>query len=97
VSDPDGIPRITVTDSGPGVLESERRRIFEKFYRGSASSAVPHGTGLGLSIASEVVERHGGRLSVEPARPRGARFVLELPGDVARSVTRPYAEDEGYE
>jgi two-component system, OmpR family, sensor histidine kinase KdpD len=70
----------TVTDRGPGVPASERSRIFEKFYRGAASAAVPHGTGLGLSIVAEIVARHGGLITVEEARPNGARFVLELPG-----------------
>jgi two-component system sensor histidine kinase KdpD len=81
-----GRRRIVVTDRGPGVTEAERTRIFEKFYRGSASAAVPHGTGLGLAIASEVVARHGGTLRVESARPEGARFVLELPGGGPQSA-----------
>jgi two-component system sensor histidine kinase KdpD len=84
-----GSALVTVSDRGPGVLESERQRVFEKFYRGSASAVVPHGTGLGLSIANEIVARHGGTISVEPARPKGARFVLELP-----SVSSGYEETQ---
>ena len=78
-----GRARVTVTDRGPGVSETEHRRIFEKFYRGSAASTVPHGTGLGLSIVAEIVARHSGMVRVEPARKSGARFVLELPGSWA--------------
>jgi two-component system sensor histidine kinase KdpD len=88
-------PTIVVSDRGPGVPEAERMRIFEKFYRGSASAAVPHGTGLGLAIAMEVVARHGGTLRVESARPRGARFVLELPSEGLSSAVAEDARDIG--
>jgi two-component system sensor histidine kinase KdpD len=85
---------VTVTDRGPGVSVTERGRVFDKFYRGSASAAVPHGTGLGLSIVAEIVARHGGVVEVEAARPRGARFVLRLPG---ASGNRGMTFDETYE
>ena len=71
---------IWVEDRGPGVPDAEKERVFEKFYRGSASAAVsPSGTGLGLAIAHEIARTHGGRVWVEDARPNGARFVISLP------------------
>ncbi len=94
VDDDGGIARISVADRGPGVPEYERQLVFEKFYRGAASAAVPHGTGLGLSIVSEIVARHDGRLRVESVRPRGARFVLELPGSRDDASVTPVEEDE---
>lgn len=94
VAETDGWAQVAVTDNGPGVTESERDRVFEKFYRGSASAAVPHGTGLGLSIVREVVARHDGRLRVESVKPSGARFVLELPFSRENTPNTPSCEDE---
>jgi two-component system, OmpR family, sensor histidine kinase KdpD len=68
-----------VTDSGPGVPDEEKLRVFEKFYRGAASASAPSGTGLGLAITREIVRTHDGTLRVEDAVPHGARFVLTIP------------------
>jgi signal transduction histidine kinase len=72
---------IRVADRGPGVERGERDRLFEPFFRGSASQASGggRGTGLGLSIVRHVAEAHGGRVSVESPAEGGARFVLSLP------------------
>ena len=70
---------VWVEDRGPGVPDEEKQRVFEKFYRGSTSAASPSGTGLGLAIVREIARAHGGRVWVEDAEPRGARFVLSLP------------------
>lgn len=74
----DGVARIWVSDSGPGVPPEDRDLIFERFGR----SAVPpgdEGFGLGLSIVGAIVQGHGGTVGVEDATPRGARFVLTVP------------------
>jgi two-component system sensor histidine kinase KdpD len=70
---------LTVEDYGPGVPEEEKARVFEKFYRGSASASAPAGTGLGLAITREIVRTHDGALRVEDVVPHGARFVLTVP------------------
>jgi two-component system sensor histidine kinase KdpD len=70
---------VWVEDRGPGVTDDEKQRVFEKFYRGTASAAAPSGTGLGLTIAREIARAHGGHVWVEDAAPHGARFVLSLP------------------
>ena len=74
-----GAVELWVADSGPGVPDSEKLRIFEKFYRGASSASVPSGTGLGLAITREIVRTHDGTLRVEDAVPNGARFVLVIP------------------
>ena len=66
--------RLIVEDDGPGVAASLRDTLFEPFVTGRAD-----GTGLGLAIARELVEAHGGRLSLA-ASVQGARFVIELGG-----------------
>jgi two-component system sensor histidine kinase GlrK len=71
--------RIDVSDSGPGVDESDRERIFEPFRQGSAEyESSVKGTGLGLSIAREYVEAHGGSIDLVET-PRGAHFRVQLP------------------
>lgn len=71
--------RISVSDTGPGVPESFRERLFERF---SQSDLPPRSTkpssGLGLSIAHALVELHDGALYFEPVLPSGSRFVVEL-------------------
>ena len=66
-------PRIVVRDSGPGVSEAMRERIFERFERGAES---PTGHGLGLALVRAIVRRHGLSVSCRDAAP-GAEFVIE--------------------
>ncbi len=66
--------RVRVSDQGPGVDRNLLPRIFEPFVSGREG-----GTGLGLSIVRGVIERHGGRVSVDAAPGRGAAFIVELP------------------
>ena len=70
--------RFAVADGGPGVAQSERDRIFERFARGSAARHRI-GTGLGLALASEHSTAMGGAVWVEDRAGGGARFVFEVP------------------
>ncbi len=71
---------LRVDDSGSGIPEGERERIFERFYRlDSSRSSAEGGRGLGLSIALEIAKAHGGALWVEDSRLGGASFCLRLP------------------
>ena len=69
--------RVDVIDTGIGVPQDEREKIFEKFHR-IAGPEYP-GTGLGLSIARELVVRHGGKLTVDSTVGLGSRFSVLLP------------------
>ena len=71
--------RIRVSDTCPGVPDSEKRRIFERFYRGERSRSSRGHFGLGLSIAAEIVKKHSGKIWVQDAAGGGAEFVVELP------------------
>lgn len=71
--------RVTVSDTGPGVPDSEKTRIFERFHRGEEARSHRSHFGLGLCIAAEIVKRHRGKLWVEDAQGGGAEFIVELP------------------
>jgi signal transduction histidine kinase len=75
-----GSALLEVSDTGHGLPAEERDRLFERFFRSSRASedAIP-GTGLGLAIAKTIVERHGGRISLESAVGEGTTVRVELP------------------
>jgi signal transduction histidine kinase len=71
---------VSVTDTGPGIPEQERTRIFEQFHQiDNSNSKAKGGTGLGLAIAKQIVEMHGGRIWVESTVGKGSTFQMELP------------------
>lgn len=71
---------IRVTDTGPGVPEDEREKVFSRFYRADTSRSTP-GSGLGLSLVKAVVELHGGEVVITHAdgQTDGAAVVMQLP------------------
>lgn len=75
---------ISVRDNGIGVSENNRERIFEIFARGQADEAYP-GTGLGHAVCQKIVDRHHGRIWVEPSPGggTGSVFCFTLPDVVA--------------
>jgi two-component system sensor histidine kinase KdpD len=69
---------VRVVDQGPGIPESEWRRIFEPFQHGEADG-VRGGAGLGLAIAKGFVEANGGEIAVESLPGQGSSFVVSMP------------------
>jgi len=74
LSEDGGAIEIEVSDTGHGLTDEIRERLFLPFY-----STKQRGTGLGLSIAAKIVQEHGGSLRAEANSPKGARFLLRLP------------------
>jgi len=74
MSEDGGALEVTVSDTGHGLTDEIRERLFLPFY-----STKHRGTGLGLSIAAKIVQEHGGSIRAESNSPKGARFVLHLP------------------
>jgi signal transduction histidine kinase len=73
---------ITVTDTGAGISSEQLPHIFDKFYQAdNQAQAATKGTGLGLAIAKEIVEAHGGRITVESRVGEGTTFVVNLPAE----------------
>jgi len=71
---------VSVMDTGPGIAEEHRVRIFEQFHQiDSSNTKAKGGTGLGLAIAKQIVEMHCGRIWVESMLGKGSIFRMELP------------------
>jgi two-component system, OmpR family, sensor histidine kinase MtrB len=77
VAVPDGVTRIAVVDSGPGVPADQKERVFDRFVRFDTTGRP--GAGLGLAIVERHVIRLGGEVRVEDEPGGGARFVVDLP------------------
>lgn len=71
---------VTVVDTGMGIPEGELAHVFERFFRGELPQRMQiSGTGLGLAIAKEIVELHGGQMTVESQVDVGSTFTVRLP------------------
>jgi two-component system sensor histidine kinase BaeS len=69
---------LEVADTGPGIPDNERLLVWERFYRGK-SGRLADGSGIGLAVVKELVDAHGGEVSVDEAPGGGARFTVRLP------------------
>jgi signal transduction histidine kinase len=89
VSSDGEIVRWSVIDSGPGIPDADRARLFERFFVGQTDRRNgPRGTGLGLPIALAIAQAHGGDIEVGGAIGEGSAFTLAVPA-------RPTQEDDG--
>ncbi|MGO9512445.1 MAG: ATP-binding protein [Steroidobacteraceae bacterium] len=85
----DASAEIAVTDNGPGIHDSEKAKVVERFYRGDASRGTP-GVGLGLSLVQAVAKLHGSTLELSDRDP-GLRVVLVLPCGESKAASRSLA------
>jgi NtrC-family two-component system sensor histidine kinase KinB len=81
--------RFSVIDQGTGIPSDQLSRVFERFFR--AESSERNGAGLGLAIAKDIVEAHGGRISVQSVQGYGSTFSFtlhkaEVTANIGRSV-----------
>jgi signal transduction histidine kinase len=87
--------RITVEDRGLGISSVDIARIFEPFYRGDeAVAAQIKGSGVGLSLVKQIVEAHGGRVSVKSTPGAGSVFTLHLPIAAHASESKDEVRDD---
>ncbi len=87
LSEDGGSVEVAVSDTGHGLTDEIRERLFLPFY-----STKSRGTGLGLSIAAKIVQEHGGSLRAESNSPKGARFLLRLPLMEPGAAAQPVLE-----
>ena len=80
--------RIWVSDNGPGIPESDRKRLFERFARGQVGQRRTGGAGLGLSIVKSIAEGHGGTVEVESGSG-GTTFTVIIPTDGPDHLEEP--------
>jgi len=72
--------KLTVSDQGFGIADTEKKKVFEKFYRsGDENTRQAKGTGLGLYLCKKIVESHNGYISVTDNYPTGSSFAASFP------------------
>jgi two-component system nitrogen regulation sensor histidine kinase NtrY len=69
-----GAVRIEVTDTGVGISDADKEKLFEPYF-----STKKSGTGLGLTIANTIISDHHGFIRVEDNKPKGTKFIIEMP------------------
>ncbi len=72
--------KIMIEDTGIGIPEKEKEKLFQKFYRGEKAIGLqPNGSGLGLYITKNIISQHGGSIRVDSIEKRGTTFTITLP------------------
>lgn len=79
--------RIHVRDRGIGIPPGDLEKVFDQFYRASNASTAAGGMGLGLFVAQDIIERHGGSITIESTLGRGTLVMIELPLVTERELT----------
>ncbi len=74
-------PRFSISDTGCGISEQDKKLIFDRFYRSDQAHTDKTHFGLGLCIAKEIITAHQGRIWVEDSAEGGSCFFVELPTD----------------
>lgn len=75
----DAMARLEVRDTGRGISDENKQRMFEKFFRAADTAGYTQGTGLGLVIAKKIVEAHGGEMGFDSTLDAGTTFYFTLP------------------
>ena len=70
---------ISICDNGVGISEDELPELFSRYYRGTSTKEKSEGSGLGLTIAKQIIELHGGAITVSSERGKGTKFEIFIP------------------
>ena len=85
---------VRVSDSGQGISEAEKKRVFERFFQASQKGQEKTGSGIGLHIVNEYVLMHNGTISVCDNEPQGTKFTFRLPILEASSADEQVLDEE---
>ncbi len=89
-SQSNGSFNLSVCDTGPGISETDQKKLFQEFQQADNSTTKKKGgTGLGLAISKRIIEMHGGRIWVESAAGRGSTFSFTLPVRAEQQARQP--------
>lgn len=80
------ITEIKIKDTGIGISPKDIKRIFERFYQANNDINKAGGSGVGLSFSKEIIELHGGKISVHSALNEGSEFVIQLPVSAKKEI-----------
>ena len=88
--------RVSVSDQGPGIKETDRSQIFRKFNQGSCDPLTdkPEGTGLGLPLCKEIISHYGGNIWVESEVGKGSTFFFSIPANLPEGDCQPGVHSE---
>jgi signal transduction histidine kinase len=84
---------VDVEDQGPGIPQHHLEHLFERFYRVPETAGTTHGTGLGLFICQQIIQAHGGEISVSSELSNGTLFTIKLPCKGDLQDTPPVGEE----
>ena len=84
-----GAVLVSIEDNGPGISQEDQAKLFKRFSQVGAQANRPKGTGIGLALCKELVELHGGTISLESEPGKGSRFFFTLPLDAGNDASHP--------
>lgn len=88
------VVHISVTDNGPGISKEDAEQIFDRFYQSEKNQLwQQEGSGIGLALTKELVDLHGGNISVNSELGKGTQITVELPIDILPSETTFITEE----
>src|SRR5699024_11089397 len=70
---------IIIEDNGIGIDEEMKEKLFDRYYRGTSTTADQTGTGLGLAISQQLIKMHGGQIMIESKKNVGTKVILHFP------------------
>ncbi|MEK4321275.1 HAMP domain-containing sensor histidine kinase [Bacillus sp. FSL K6-3221] len=70
---------ITIKDNGKGIEEAELEKVFDRYYRGTNTAGTHAGSGLGMAIAKDIIQKHGGDITIQSIIGEGTTIDIQLP------------------